>query len=1132
MGEAFSYKIFRWIIFCWMGITLSTEVFPAADEKVPDVLLISSYSPIKESGNHIISSFIETLESRVNVRMSVEYLDSEADTSFASWSDWMHQMFAAYKTPPDVVVLLGGEAWSAYRYNCLESWREIPVVLGGVKNAYINYEDTLSFDLRSFKSLKNMTGSFDGFHVTGYYFIDDLEKNIQLIKRLEPQVGKIAFCYDNRYSFSFVEEYVKKAFENKEGIEVCYLPGDRYSTSQLLDSIASMDDSYALLSAGWYTDINHYTHAYSMFQNELSRYTSKTIFQLVDQGFLSENYIGGYFVTGKELGSDLAGLVGQVITQGIAHAPAFRQTPSMPRYHINYPALQRAGIDKRLLPSDVVYHNVPSTLFEEHPLEVIFALVTLVLLVGLFGLILYYRKRKEKDYKTVNVWLMKLLEAMPDMAVLYDTNWRVKEVINPQQNVLLGFDKEEIIGLHVSELGKRNAGFLQAASVIAENLQRTAHTHEVISYNYEVVYNNQTYYSQSRTLPFGKGYFVCFIRDITPQVMAEKKVLKLQTFLQSIVNNLPVGLFVKDVTDNYRYIFYNDRMADFYGDLYGYQLGKNDLEVNDPEAELFRQEDIEVAHSDHPLTFERIVYDRETGLPCRWGLTTKNRLLNNDGSCYIIAVLTDTTEIRKKEFELENYRRQLSLALEAGSMSAWLYDVDKQSFTSLYNRTVSEDGMTLEQGAGKLHPEDHEKYFRFIDELSSGECEKKSEIFRFDRGNGYGFFETYSIGIRSDRTGRVIQIIGTEKNITEEVAKQRELNESKSKLELAFESARIIPWEYEVSTRQFSSLNPKAVESAGISLNEYVEYLHPEDADLMIKGISDIIEGLTDTINIQIRVTFPGKQQKWYELHGIVSERDGSNHVERIIGLRRDITALKMTDELIELRNKAEEANRLKSAFLANMSHEIRTPLNAIVGFSALIGETEDREEIREYIEIIQTNNDLLLQLISDILDLSKIEAGQMDFRYSDFELSSLFRDLEKIYQPKVKKGVELICDLPEEPYIIHSEKVRLTQVLSNFLSNACKFTFRGTICMGYKPLEEGLYLYVKDTGKGIAPENMPYVFQRFAKFDSFVQGTGLGLSISQSIVQHLQGEIGVNSEVGKGSEFWFTLPHTPNLPG
>lgn len=1073
----------------------------------------------------MIASFVETLSARMNARVVVEYMDSEANTAFASWSRWMNQLFTAYKNPPDLVVLFGGEAWSAYRMNSKEAWRRTPLLLGGVKNLYINYEDTTSFDFKTLNSLEKMKNSFDGFRLTGYYYKDYLEENVRFIKSLQPRVKTVAFCYDNRYSFDFVEDYLNLTFEKIEDVDLCYLNGDRYSTLQLLDTIARMDDSYALLSAGWYTDVNRYSHAYAMLQNELSRHTSKVVYQLIDQDFSNKNYLGGYFVSGKEIGADLAKLATTVLTKGIEQSPSFSETPSAPHYHINYPVWERLGIEKRRLPSDTVFYNLRPSLIEEHPLEVILALVTLFLMIGLFWLIIRYRKRKEEEYKTLNDRLIKLLESMPDMAVLYDENMTIKEVINPQENVLLGFSKEEVVGLNVSDLGKKNIAFLRAVPLIAENIRHTAKTKEVISYKYEVTCEHQTYYSQARTLPFGKNYVLCFIRDVTAQVLAEKEVLKLQVFLQSIVNNLPVGLFVKDVTNNYRYIFYNDRLADFYGDEYGYQLGKNDFETNDPDAALYREEDLLAQQSNHPLTFERTIYDPETGLPCRRGLITKSRLVNNDGSCYVIAVLTDTTEIRKKEFELERYRQQLSLALEAGGMSAWLYDVERQWFSSLYNRTVSEDGMTLEQGAELAHPEDKEKYNRFMEELSSGKCEKKSEIFRFDRGGGYGFYETYSIGIRSDKTGEVVQIIGTERNITEEVIKQRELNENKSKLELAFESAHVIPWEYDVHTCRFSSLNPRAMENKGILLDDYISYIYPEDAERMVKSMADMTEGLIDTANLQIRMAFPGKPQRWYELHALVSERNSNHQVERIIGLRRDITALKMTDELIELRNKAEEANRLKSAFLANMSHEIRTPLNAIVGFSTLIGETENREEIEEYIQIIQTNNDLLLQLINDILDLSKIEAGQIDFHYFDFELSGVFLDLEKIYRPRVKEQVELICELPPRPCVIRSERNRLTQVLSNFLSNACKFTFRGSIRMGYLVEEKGLRLYVKDTGKGIASENIPFVFQRFAKFDSFVQGTGLGLSISESIVQQLNGEIGVDSEPGKGSEFWVKLP-------
>ncbi len=207
------------------------------------------------------------------------------------------------------------------------------------------------------------------------------------------------------------------------------------------------------------------------------------------------------------------------------------------------------------------------------------------------------------------------------------------------------------------------------------------------------------------------------------------------------------------------------------------------------------------------------------------------------------------------------------------------------------------------------------------------------------------------------------------------------------------------------------------------------------------------------------------------------------------------------------------------------MSHEIRTPLNAIVGFSNLIAHSESPEDTAEFCNIIETNNELLLQLVNDILDLSKIEAGQLDFTFSNINVSSLFTTLAQTFKSRTKEEVTLECSTPVHPCFIYSEKTRLTQVITNFLTNACKFTFRGTIRIGYEEIEGGLRFYVSDTGKGISKENLPHVFERFAKFDNFIQGTGLGLSICLTIVKRLNGEIGVESEEGKGSTFWFTIP-------
>lgn len=243
-----------------------------------------------------------------------------------------------------------------------------------------------------------------------------------------------------------------------------------------------------------------------------------------------------------------------------------------------------------------------------------------------------------------------------------------------------------------------------------------------------------------------------------------------------------------------------------------------------------------------------------------------------------------------------------------------------------------------------------------------------------------------------------------------------------------------------------------------------------------------------------------------------------------ILRFRLYMQKLKQEEERRE-KEKAEEANLLKSAFLANMSHEIRTPLNAIVGFSNLIASSESPEDTEKFCEIIEENNQLLLQLINDILDLSKIEAGQFEFKFTEIDVSQLYMNLMQTFSNRTKEGVTLECKLPEQPCFIRSEKNRLTQVISNFLTNACKFTFEGTICMGYEKTDNGLRFYVTDTGKGIAKENVPHVFERFAKFDSFIQGTGLGLSICQTIVEQLKGKIGVSSEEGQGSTFWFTIP-------
>lgn len=303
--------------------------------------------------------------------------------------------------------------------------------------------------------------------------------------------------------------------------------------------------------------------------------------------------------------------------------------------------------------------------------------------------------------------------------------------------------------------------------------------------------------------------------------------------------------------------------------------------------------------------------------------------------------------------------------------------------------------------------------------------------------------------------------------------------------------------------------------------------MHPEDRKRLLDFYEEVREGNRTHFQGEMRIRRPGKKDEWNWVSTnvvVTTYKPEDNEIE-IIGINYDITELKETEfELIEARDKAEMMDRLKSAFLANMSHEIRTPLNAIVGFSDLLVETEELEERREYVKIVRENNELLLQLISDILDLSKIEAGTFEFTSGDVDVNLLCEDIVRSMQMKVQEGVSLVFD-PHLPYChVISDRNRLHQVISNFVNNAIKFTSEGSIRVGYEVKENELEFYVEDTGVGIDKEHLPHIFERFVKLNSFVHGTGLGLSICQSIVEQLGGQIGVDSELGKGSRFWFTL--------
>lgn len=310
-------------------------------------------------------------------------------------------------------------------------------------------------------------------------------------------------------------------------------------------------------------------------------------------------------------------------------------------------------------------------------------------------------------------------------------------------------------------------------------------------------------------------------------------------------------------------------------------------------------------------------------------------------------------------------------------------------------------------------------------------------------------------------------------------------------------------------------------------------HVHEDDFQKLKEHIRNVMAGNINSFTEELRIKRENGVWTWTQVNVLRNPANTNPEKLEMLCINNDITHLKETEEMLrEAKEKAESSDKLKSAFVANMSHEIRTPLNSIVGFSDLLAQTDIPEEKKMYTDIIQENNDVLLQLISDILDLSKIEAGVLDFSYDRVCVNDLCEEIVQTYSFKnANSPVEIRCGKGFPDCYVYSDKNRLTQVISNLVNNALKFTDEGSITIGFE--QEGadkIRFYVQDTGCGIPEEAQKNIFGRFVKQNSFVQGTGLGLSICESIVNQLNGEIGVTSKEGEGACFWFTHPYTPTL--
>ena len=489
--------------------------------------------------------------------------------------------------------------------------------------------------------------------------------------------------------------------------------------------------------------------------------------------------------------------------------------------------------------------------------------------------------------------------------------------------------------------------------------------------------------------------------------------------------------------------------------------------------------------------------------------------------------------LQNSERILHNIYKNLPVGIELYNKDGYLLDLNKKEL-EMFHITHKEKVIGINIFENPALPEEIKLKIRDNEEVEF--------TFQYDFSKIKGYYESEKTSGFINLTTRITTLYDHDRqpinylliNVdkTENTIAYNKIQEFKNFFELVGDYAKVGYAHFDALSRNgyaLSSWYKNVGEEEGTPLPEIIgihSHFHPEDRAVMLDFLAKVVKGESTKLCRDVRIRRADGSYTWTRVNVLVRNYRPQDNVIEMLCINFDITQLKETEQLlIKAKEKAEEADRLKSAFLANMSHEIRTPLNAIVGFSSMLEEAEDQEEKHQYITIIEDNNKLLLQLISDILDLSKIEAGTFDIIPERVNAKQLCNDLFQAMQMKTSPQVELRLkdNLPELTFI--SDKNRLYQVLLNFVTNALKFTSEGSITIDYKIDGNEVKFSVQDTGMGVEPEKQEAIFTRFVKLNSFIPGTGLGLPICQSIVTQLGGKIGVESEPGRGSCFWFTHP-------
>lgn len=751
-----------------------------------------------------------------------------------------------------------------------------------------------------------------------------------------------------------------------------------------------------------------------------------------------------------------------------------------------------------------------------------------------------------------------VIDAIPDMFVLYDTDCTILDIVHPKPE-LMSDRPEAFIGRRMTE--QRLEQIVGADYHRLQDVIRTRKPGRFV-FRHEGLKSGRVRYYEVFLSWLETGYVLADIRTIHEESVALMESDHLHYFFSEVLENFAIPVSVKSM-DTERYVFWSKK-AELFGRTSAEMTGATeDLFMPEEKALHAQRIDRELAEGPNKQYQGIEKYTVRDGTEHTFVVT--RTLFAFGTEKLVMASALDISELKETQSSLlhtqdELLRKNMTLssALSLAKVIPWGCDLEKNIFYCDYDAYHPDNAsgpdehgryvVPMENYFAGIHSDYRQEAVRMIAELAAGKRTEFHETYLVHWFNEqqWEWVQIQCSLAQKGADGKPVSLIGSAQRITEQ--KETELALSRAKDELHIKNvtlssvlgiAHVIPWRGDLKTGCFccdydayhheEAAEPDVNGGYTLTFDGFFSRIHPDYREHAIEQFADLLAGRTSEFHEIYPIHwYNDREYEWVETQSSIPTYGPEGDPLQLVGSARVITAQKQMEESLRVaKEQAEQSNTLKSAFLANMSHEIRTPLNAIVGFSELLADAEDDEEKREYLNIIKNSNALLLQLVGDILDLSKIEAGTLEFTFADHDLNEIMGELEQTARMKISDpAVEVACRDRIPGCTIHTDRGRLLQVMHNFINNAAKFTGQGHIHFGYRRQTDGRwYFYVEDTGCGIPAEKAGNIFDRFVKLDAKAKGTGLGLAISKSIVERLGGEIGLTSAEGKGSTFWFLLP-------